>query len=558
MVNFPFSAVQGQSSFKLALILCAINPLIGGVLVSGPRGSAKSTLARGLADVMPGSGRHSFVTLPLGASEEMLVGSLDLEKVLSNKQVCFNPGLLAKAHGGVLYVDEVNLLPDTLVDLLLDVSASGVNCVERDGISHSHESRFILLGTMNPDEGELRLQLQDRFGLAVELSGQYAKQQRIDIVRLCEEFDRAPDAFVESWQSVQLGIASDIELARKCINRVNISDELRGEIAERCNAADVDGLRADIVWLRAAIAHAALEGRGDVDIEDLNAVEELVLSHRRKPGDSNKQQPMPPAQKKFSRPEQSSSPRENGDWGEMDPQSQKTAEIYVDQVNFSVRTAVASSSRRNISAFSRKKGAVNGGLRLSRSVKDEGSCLNWFQTLINNAGEWPFNRLCFKRKKQGKPVVHLVLLDTSASTLYGNGFAKAKTAVLSIAKQAYFEREQFTVMGFGNQQVDLLLSARRTPKMLKNWLDEVKAGGGTPVRECIEQARLYQQKLIRQTPGIQLKSYLITDGKSSHSLKNLALLGEVIVIDIEQSSVKHGKARQFAEQLGADYRLLSA
>lgn len=168
--NYPFCAVAGQHEFKLALILNAINPAIGGVLVSGPRGCAKSTLARGITDILPDA--HDLVTLPLGASEEMLVGTLDLQQVLAEQKVTFNPGILAKADNGVLYVDEVNLLADSLVDLLLDVSASGINYVERDGISHQHLSRFILLGTMNPDEGELRAQLLDRFGLSVELSGQ--------------------------------------------------------------------------------------------------------------------------------------------------------------------------------------------------------------------------------------------------------------------------------------------------------------------------------------------------------------------------------------------------
>ncbi|MCO7522348.1 AAA family ATPase, partial [Pseudomonas sp. 1] len=202
-VQFPLAAVVGADDLKLALCLTAIDPKIGGVLIEGPRGMAKSTLARGLADLL---GDGPFVTLPLGATEERLVGTLDLDAALGQGQARFSPGVLAHADGGVLYVDEVNLLPDPLVDLLLDVAASGTNRIERDGISHRHAARFVLIGTMNPEEGELRPQLLDRFGLNVALDGLPAPEARQQIIRRRLAFDNDPEAFRGQWADAQAAL----------------------------------------------------------------------------------------------------------------------------------------------------------------------------------------------------------------------------------------------------------------------------------------------------------------------------------------------------------------
>ena len=210
--HFPLSAVVGADDLKLALCLTAIDPKIGGVLIEGPRGMAKSTLARGLADLLA-SGQ--FVTLPLGATEERLVGTLDLDAALGEGRAQFSPGVLAKADGGVLYVDEVNLLPDHLVDLLLDVAASGTNLIERDGISHRHSARFVLIGTMNPEEGELRPQLLDRFGFNVALSGQTVPAERGQIIRRRLDFDSDPAAFCAQWAQPQSALRERCTQARE-------------------------------------------------------------------------------------------------------------------------------------------------------------------------------------------------------------------------------------------------------------------------------------------------------------------------------------------------------
>ena len=276
---YPFTAIVGQEPLKLALILAAIDPGIGGVLIQGPRGTAKSTMARALAELLP-QGR--LVTLPLGATEERLVGTLSLEKVLRRAEVDFSPGLLQAADQGVLYVDEVNLLPDHLVDLLLDVSASGVNIVERDGISHQHPARFVLIGTMNPDEGELRPQLLDRFGLAVSLDAAPEPDERIEIVKRRLAFDADPAGFRRGLESRQRAMITRCQHSRSRLAQIPLNAEIHELVASLCHQANVEGVRADLVMLRAARAHAAWQERPDMVAEDVHAVADLALHHRRK------------------------------------------------------------------------------------------------------------------------------------------------------------------------------------------------------------------------------------------------------------------------------------
>jgi magnesium chelatase subunit I len=275
---FPFAALIGQAPLQQALLLAAIDPGLGGVLVSGPRGTAKSTTARALAELLP---QGQLVNLPLGASEDRLIGTLDIETVLRDGSVRFAPGLLAKAHQGVLYVDEVNLLPDALVDALLDAAASGVNTVERDGVSHSHDASFVLIGTMNPEEGELRPQLIDRFGLMVELQNCFEPQVRQAIVKARLAFDLDPHVFRAGYAQQQAGYVERIRAAREALPHLSFDDVVHARVSELCIEAAVDGLRADLVMLRAARALAALEQAAAVTAEHVGRVAEAVLVHRR-------------------------------------------------------------------------------------------------------------------------------------------------------------------------------------------------------------------------------------------------------------------------------------
>ncbi len=313
---YPFSAIVGQDEMKLALLIAAVDPGVGGVLVFGDRGTGKSTAVRAMPALLPPMrvvegcrygcdplangarcdechGREAggermrartaavpVVDLPLGATEDRLVGALDLERALTRGEKAFEPGLLARAHRGFLYVDEVNLLEDHLVDLLLDVAASGENVVERDGVSARHPARFVLVGSGNPEEGELRPQLLDRFGLSVEVRTPTDVRERVEVVRRRDDFDREPDAFMDRWKRADAGVRRRISRAREAVPAVSAPDRALTLAAELCLALGTDGLRGELTLLRAARAAAALDGDAAVGVGHLRRVAPSALRHR--------------------------------------------------------------------------------------------------------------------------------------------------------------------------------------------------------------------------------------------------------------------------------------
>ncbi|RDV82453.1 ATP-binding protein [Ammonifex thiophilus] len=313
---YPFAALVGQEEMKLALILNAINPKLGGVLIRGEKGTAKSTAVRGLAALLPelkvvadcpfgcdpddvttmcqscrerhqrgeelpvATRRMRVVDLPVSATEDRVVGTLDLEHAIKKGEKRFEPGVLAEANRGILYVDEVNLLDDHVVDVLLDAAAMGVNTVEREGVSFSHPANFILVGTMNPEEGELRPQLLDRFGLCVNVVGVRDPAARVEIVKRRAAFEEDPEGFCRQWEPAQEEIRRRILAAREILPAVKISDEMLLRIATLAVEMGVDGHRADIVLMKAAKTHAAYEGRTEVREEDILATAPLVFRHR--------------------------------------------------------------------------------------------------------------------------------------------------------------------------------------------------------------------------------------------------------------------------------------
>jgi magnesium chelatase subunit I len=315
-VVFPFTAIVGQEEMKLALLLNVIDPKVGGVMIMGDRGTGKSTTIRALADLLPeidvvagdpfqsspndfdlmseevrqavehgqeveiAQKKVAMIDLPLGATEDRVCGTIDIEKALSEGIKAFEPGLLAKANRGILYVDEVNLLDDHLVDVLLDSAASGWNTVEREGISIRHPARFVLVGSGNPEEGELRPQLLDRFGMHAEIRTVKEPALRVKIVEQRSAFDGDPQGFCAQYQAEQDALQQRLIQAQKLLPEVNLEYDYRVNISEICAELDVDGLRGDIVTNRAAKALAAFEGRTEVTVEDIRRVVTLCLRHR--------------------------------------------------------------------------------------------------------------------------------------------------------------------------------------------------------------------------------------------------------------------------------------
>lgn len=568
--HFPFTAIVGQPRLKTALLLISIDPAIGGLLLSGPRGSAKSTMVRSLASL---NQHQPFITVPLGASEEMVIGSLDLDQALSQSQLAFKPGLLAKANEGILYVDEVNLLADHLVDLLLDAAASGTNLIERDGISHQHDALFSLVGTMNPDEGELRPQLLDRFGLMADVDTQFSIEQRQLVVKQRLEFDHNPDKFIEQQQATLSDLSTQLKWAIKNLPSITVSETISHQIAQRCADAHVEGFRADITMHRASRAYAALHRRREVLESDLDAIEDLVLNHRRNTPPPSTQTPpsgSSSAPNQPSRNTSGSTPQNSqlgssiqGSWGAMEtvttdthnalalPEQAKVAELPTTRPGITTTT----SQRKGNSISNRFLSRISMNRALIGTAK-----IDWFRSLATklSADSFQSKHLKYRYLRPRSSELKLVLLDTSASTLAGQGLGHAKGVLKELSRQAYLKRQQICILTFGNNQVSTLIKTQRAPKNIQSKLDLITAGGGTPIRQVLDHA---QHLLLGQRhQHLNCSIYLITDGRLEQSIHSHTLLSQhqVTIVDIESSRVKLGLGQQLADAISAHYLPQSA
>ncbi|MDQ1709339.1 MAG: magnesium chelatase subunit [Frankiaceae bacterium] len=634
MTPYPFSAVVGLDDLRLALLLNAVSPAIGGVLVRGEKGTAKSTVVRALATLLPDvdivdgcpfscspadpnpacpAGPHSastgaltrparLVELPVGASEDRLVGSLDLERALTTGVTAFEPGLLASAHRGVLYVDEVNLLHDHLVDLLLDAAALGTNYVEREGVSVRHPARFILVGTMNPEEGELRPQLLDRFGLTVEVTGTRDPAERADVVRRRLAYEADPEAFAKQWFDADVQLALRISAAQDRLPGVDLSDAALSQVTAVCASFEVDGLRADLVTAKTAMALAAWEGRDDVTTDDVRRAALLALPHRRRrmpfeqPGlDEDRleqalRESAPDADGPDDTPdgggpsggEPQPTGMAEGDTGSAAaaPEHQPSTAEPADRgapVGATFRPLLLAAEGTGAGAFGRRSPARSDHGRVTAAVRPTGRLtkLHVAATLRAAAPHQLARgrrgaglsllatdlRQSVREGREGNLVLFVV--DASGSMAARQRMTAVKGAVLSLLVDAYQRRDKVGLITFRGDEAQLVLPPTSSVDMAAARLTELRTGGRTPLGAgLLRAADVIRVERIRDAKRRPLM-VVVTDGRATsggvrpvETARNAAAyvgtLGVAsVVVDAEEGLIRLGLAADIAERMGA-------
>ena len=610
---YPFSAIVGHDQLRLALILCAIRPEIGGVLIRGEKGTAKSTAVRGLAAVLTEAGSGRLVELPIGATEDRVIGSLDLQRVLRDGEHAFTPGLLVEAHGGVLYVDEVNLLADHLVDVVLDAAAMGRVHIERDGVSYSREAKFILVGTMNPEEGELRPQLLDRFGLTVDVRASRDVDERAEVIRRRMAFEHNPATFARGYAEQDAELARRIASARAAVGHVELPDSELLRIASLCAAFGVDGMRADLVVARAAVAHAAWRGAGNVDEQDIRAAAELALPHRRRrdpfdePGLDQQQLDEVLAQTDDD-PEPEPDPPGGGasnseevqrNSGTPPPSSPRPSAPPAAQF----RTRLLTVPGVGDGAPGRRSRARNRSGAVVRAHATDGYGVHLFGTVLAAARRAAMSRLREEqttamsrlreeqttamsrlREEQttgppGPPHVEsgdlrrairegreanlvIFVVDASGSMAARDRMAAVSGATLSLLRDAYQRRDKVAVITFRGTGAEILLPPTSSVHIASRRLSRFATGGKTPLAQGLLAARdMVARERVRE-PARRSLVVLLTDGRATGSPDAVGRAGAAaallvaegaaaVVVDCETSWVRLGLAEQLADRLGA-------
>ena len=640
-VIYPFAALSGQETLQLGLLLHAVNPRLGGILIRGEKGTAKSTAVRGLAQMLPdmesvadcpyhcnpldidkacGDCRNReenlptkvmpvpVVDIPVSATEDRVVGSLDFEQAIKAGHRAFLPGLMGEANRGIIYIDEINLLDDHIVDVLLDAAGSGINVVEREGISVTHPAEFILVGTMNPEEGDLRPQLLDRFALCVDVQGLLDRQARVEIIKRREAFEENPGEFIAVWQKAQTMLREKVIAARTLLPTVTLADELYTKISQLCAEAFAAGHRADIMLVRAALTLAAWRGHQAVTEEDVLDIAPMVLAHRRRQPPDESETPQQQQQEQLEPPADQSNepPPDQSDKQPPPPQQQEEKEEQQQEdkeqdkdnnSNANPSTEVVFAVGRTFAikriAQDKDRQARRGSGRRSRT-KTDSSVGRYVKSTSHRQRDdlaidatirvaAPFQR---GRKANGMALVieasdirekvrekrignfMLFVVDASGSMGAKQRMIETKGAILSLLQDAYQKRDKVGMVAFKGDQAEVLLPPTNSVELAQKCLVEMPVGGKTPLAAGLVKAQEVIRQQLKRSPHMRPIVIILSDGKANVAMATDKPLAEAhrvadsmreefnikyIVVDTEQKGLlSFGKAQELAVRLGGE------
>jgi magnesium chelatase subunit D len=622
---YPFSAIVGQEQMKFALILNAINPKIGGVLIKGEKGTAKSTAARALAHILPDRqvvegcifgcdpadtkglcfdcqkkapdlktkmAPMRVVELPISATEDKVVGSLDIEHALKKGEKKFEPGILAQAHRNILYVDEVNLLNDHIVDVLLDAAAMGMNFIEREGVSYVHPAAFILIGTMNPEEGELRPQLLDRFGLCVDIEGIHDADTRVEVIRRRQRYDDTPEQFIAGWEASEQELRERIVRAQTLLPKVTVSDEMLRMIAQICIDMAVDGHRADITMMKTAATLAAYNGRNSVDDEDVRDAATLVLSHRmrRRPfseqqmDNQKMEQSIQKSQKERDQPKPRHNPHETQKPAENSRPDGSVTTQFAEGSPFKVNPAPLTTTCRTDSFRREGNGrrsvteSCDGRYVRDRAPETPGRDIALDATIraaaphqVHRKGDLAIRievsdiREKVRERKMGNTLLFVV--DASGSMGAQQRMTEVKGAILSLLIDAYQKRDRVGLVVFRGNDAKVLLPPTSSVELARTSMQSLPVGGKTPLAHGLSKGfEVLKREMLINSHTIP-RMILISDGKANVGMGSGSPLDDAkniashirdagissFVIDSEQGFLSFGLAHTISDELGAKY-----
>lgn len=601
--TYPFTAVIGQEKMKKALLLNIVNPKIGGVLINGEKGTAKSTIVRSLGNIM--NGENNVINVPLSVTEDRLLGSIDLEKTIQNGEVYIEEGLLKSANKKILYIDEVNLLQDNIVDTLLDVCESKINIIEREGISYSHESDFILVGAMNNEEGQLRSQFLDRFGLYVNVTSSKDVNERVSILKLLEEYEMSPTDFIKKYIKEEIKLKNRIDNAKLILPKIKISDEQLQEMINYCLDYNIQGHRGDLVIKETALAIAALDQRYYINSEDIREASELALMHRMK--NKNEDDNKDNNNSNDNNQEQNNSNQNNKDKDKNKNENKQNKDKSNSKHSQENNTNDRSDSMQSkvfaigedfkIRTFSHKNDRTyrNGQGKRTRTKTNSKSGRYIYPTMQRKNNDFaldatiraaaPYQKYRDKKnlaisienedireKVRQKKVSNLIVfvVDASGSMGANQRMIETKGAILSLLKDSYVKRDKIALVSFRKDKGEVVLPPTTSVERGYKLLETMETGGKTPLNSGISKGYEIIKRELRKNPNILPMMIIISDGKGNVSLdKNSKPKEELMqiaksvkeqkkinsmVIDIEKKGLmSFGIAKELAKNLDAQY-----